>query len=129
MSYEEVTDPNTLIPLTAPPLRDKRTAHAATITKPTTVLFPQFELTFEPGDVIVKSEVNGNVVWERHTAKDFDDCYEVDDLSIYREALKEAGEFCMKRCGRDAREGRATPEYYCNVFLECARVKLTGVRS
>ncbi len=130
MSVREVLDPNTLIPNNAPPLRDKRVAHAVTIMEKMNVTTePQFGPgRYNPGDVLVRVVLNERTIWEHLSAEDFDKFYELDEHTILKAALQEAAEFILKRTPRDAREWNATPQYFVDLFFNSAKEKLSGVK-
>lgn len=56
-----------------------------------------------------------------HTLDHFRDWYD-----ILFEALDEATQFANKRIPRDAREGGVGPDYYRELWVECAIAKLKG---
>lgn len=57
-----------------------------------------------------------------------ENCNLRDEIAVLKEALKEAGDFAMKRLPHDAREHNATSEYFQAMFMTCAAESIKGRR-
>lgn len=52
-----------------------------------------------------------------------------EEIKILKQALKEAGDFAMRRLPHDAREQNASSEYFQTIFMQCAVETINSQRS